>query len=203
MYEKPDHLSLKDKKDGYPARSVYKLEEIEKKFHVLPNSGSILDIGCAPGSWSLFIVRMKKAVDALVGVDLLPVDLHDMPPAFHFFQGDAFDPRIQALIRQFAPFAAIVSDAAPSTSGDRIVDTGRSSTLAHKVLALAGGLLKPGGACVVKIFQGGDEKRLAEEAKTLFKTVRLFKPGACRKNSFETYLLGLDKYEIPKPQTAV
>ena len=197
MYEKPDHYSLKARKEGYPARSVYKLEEIEKKFRVLPNTGAVLDIGCAPGSWSLYILRMKKNLSALVGVDLLPVELRNTPSVFQFFQGDAFDPRTQAAFRRYAPFSAIVSDAAPSTTGDRTVDTGRSFTLARNILHLAQGLLTTGGACVIKIFQGGDEKLLTEEAKGLFETVRLFKPAACRKNSFETYLIGLKKFDKP------
>lgn len=198
MYEKPDHYSLKARKEGYPARSVYKLEEMEKKFRILPTGGSVLDVGCAPGSWSLFILRMKKNLHALVGVDLNPVELRNPPPVFHFFRGDMFDPRIQALVGAFAPFTALVSDAAPSTTGDRTVDTGKSFTLARKIIHLSGSLVEAGGNLVVKLFQGGDEKELVTEAKSYFETVRLFKPAACRKNSFETYLIGIKKFDGSK-----
>ncbi len=193
MYEKPDHYSIKARKEGYPARSVYKLEEIQKKFHVLKPGMAVLDIGAAPGSWSLFILKALKDDGYLVAVDISPLDAASFArpaPNFTFIQGDAFSPAVVSHLSEKGPFDLIVSDAAPATTGNRTVDTARSSALVEGVMHLTEKLLKRGGNCVIKIFQGGDEGVFLRWMKGIFSEARAFKPEACRKNSFETYLIG-------------
>ena len=208
-YSKPDHLSLKAQKEGYPARSVYKLKEMDEKFGLLKKGRSpfrILDLGAAPGSWSLYILRQKltssrKQVSPqkmLVSVDLSPLSrqydqgLFD-EPGFFFLQGDFTKSETREAIISRGPYNLIVSDAAPATSGNRSVDTLRSLELAETALDYAEAALAIGGSFVVKVFQGGDTGNLLKRIRILFETGKSFKPKACRPESFETYYIGLEK----------
>ena len=222
-YEHPDYWTLRAKKEGYPARSVYKLEEIVKKFGLLNGLGSrrgtpersqtgagpaILDVGAAPGSWSLWLLRQMKGRGTLMAVDIQDLDivpqieamgLHkatgatkvDEPTRAHFtfVKGSILDEPVRARLRELGPYNLVVSDAAPATSGNRLVDQARSEELVEAVIGLALGVLAPGGALVTKIFQGGEERRLLTELRAHFAQARAFKPQACRSESFETYLV--------------
>jgi len=190
--DKLDHYSLKAQKEGYPARSVYKLEELQEKYKVLKPNQKVLDVGSSPGSWSLYVLRKFKPV-GVWGVDLNPVNMGALPEKFYFSQGDIHDPKLEAKLMESAPFDTILSDAAPLTTGNRLVDTGRSYNLCERVILLCEKLLAPGGNVVVKIFQGGDEKDLENLIKERFTQVKNFKPKAVRGESMETYYLGLGK----------
>jgi len=222
-YEHPDYWTLRAKKEGYPARSVYKLEEIVKKFGLLNGLGgrrgtpecsqtgagpAILDVGAAPGSWSLWLLRQMKGRGTLMAVDIQDLDivpqieamgLHkatgatkvDEPIGAHFtfVKGSILDEPVRARLRELGPYNLVVSDAAPATSGNRLVDQARSEELVEAVIGLALEVLAPGGALVTKIFQGGEERRLLTELRVHFAQARAFKPQACRSESFETYLV--------------
>jgi 23S rRNA (uridine2552-2'-O)-methyltransferase len=222
-YEHPDYWTLRAKKEGYPARSVYKLEEIVRKFGLLNGLGSrrgtpecsqtgagpaILDVGAAPGSWSLWLLRQMKGRGTLMAVDIQDLDivpqieamgLHkatgtakvDEPIGAHFtfVKGSILDEPVRARLRELGPYNLVVSDAAPATSGNRLVDQARSEELVEAVIELALEVLAPGGALVTKIFQGGEERRLLTELRAHFAQARAFKPQACRSESFETYLV--------------
>jgi 23S rRNA (uridine2552-2'-O)-methyltransferase len=201
-YAKPDFWTLKAKKEGYPARSVYKLEEIVAKFSLIKKTGSqdqpglaglkgprILDIGAAPGSWSLWILRKLAGRGRLVAVDIQDLGISPADENFAFIKGSIFDEPIRSGLRDRGPYALVVSDAAPSTTGNRLVDQARSEALVDAVMALAFEVLAPGGALVMKIFQGGEEKRLLTELRARFAQARGFKPETCRAESFETYLV--------------
>ena len=222
-YEHPDYWTLRAKKEGYPARSVYKLEEIVKKFGLLNGLGSrrgtpersqtgagpaILDVGAAPGSWSLWLLRQMKGRGTLMAVDIQDLDivsqieamdLHkatgtakvDEPIGAHFtfVKGSILDEPVRARLRELGPYNLVVSDAAPATSGNRLVDQARSEELVEAVIGLALEVLAPGGALVTKIFQGGEERRILTELRAHFAQARAFKPQACRSESFETYLV--------------
>lgn len=199
-YDKPDFWSLKAKKEGYPARSVYKLEEIVAKFGLIKKTGSqdrsgqptgprILDIGAAPGSWSLWILRRLAGQGSLVAVDIQDLGIAPKDAGFRFIKGSILDESVRASLREAGPYSLVVSDAAPSTTGNRLVDQGRSEELVESVMGLALEVLAPGAALVMKIFQGGEEKRLIDELKTHFAQARGYKPEACRAQSFETYLV--------------
>ena len=193
MRDKPDHYTLQARKEGYPARSVYKLQEIQSKFKVLPREGKILDIGAAPGSWSLYVSRKLKKGSRIVSVDLKPLGPGILIKEMSFFQMDAFSEEFLAEAEKEGPFDAVISDAAPATTGNRTVDTGRSFTLAYKVIETAGKLLKSGGNLVVKVFQGGDEQELLSIVKKGYNSAKLFKPKASRKESFEIFIIGKGK----------
>jgi len=188
-YEKPDFWAQKAKKEGYPARSVYKLAEIDEKFHLLGKAPRILDIGAAPGSWSLWILKRLGGAGFLAAVDLQALGITPPHPNFRFIQGDLFDPRVRAELAALGPFDLVVSDAAPATTGNRLVDQGASEAIVEAVGSYARQCLVPGGALVVKLFQGGSERELIEDLRRDFAQVRGFKPKACRSESFETYLV--------------
>jgi len=192
-YEKPDHWTLKAKGEGYPARSVYKLAEMQDKFRLLKPGTRVLDIGAAPGSWSLWILRFLKGSGLLAAVDLSPLGMTPPFGNFFFLQGDLYDPAVRQALAGPGPYGLILSDAAPSTTGNRTVDTGRSEALVEAVIDYADAFLAPGGHLAAKLFQGGGERDLLAALKGRFETARGFKPKACRAESFETYLIGLGK----------
>jgi len=218
-YSKSDHWSQKAQKEGYPARSVYKLKEMDEKFGLVKSARSpfrALDLGAAPGSWSLYLLRKiplktgslkvsaletggtEPAAPTLVSVDLAPLSrqfdggLFDRPD-FLFLRGDFTSGEIREAVVSHGPYNLIISDAAPSTTGNRSVDTFRSLDLAEAALHYAKTTLAKGGNLVIKVFQGGDTGKLLKAIRGLFETGKSFKPRACRAGSFETYYLGLGR----------
>jgi len=215
-YKKPDHWQQKARKEGYPARSVYKLKEIDEKFALfkpnLERSGSlrILDIGAAPGSWSLYVLRKFAAGNNsnskkyfLAAADLSPLsrefdnDLKNRglfdSDNFFFVQGDVTSEDVRGILLSKGPYSVIISDAAPSTTGSHTIDSARSLELAEIVLTYAESALVSGGNLALKVFQGSGVDALLKRLKTLFNTTKSFKPQACRGESVETYFIGLGK----------
>lgn len=188
-YEKPDFWSQKARKEGYPARSVYKLQEIDKKFGLLRAGMRILDLGAAPGSWSLWMLKRLAGSGRLVAVDLQELGAEMGGPNFTFIRGDLYDESIRTAVIQRGPFDLVASDAAPATTGNRLVDQGQSEAIVEAVIGYAVENLAPGGSLVAKIFQGGAEAGLLRTLRTRFTAARGFKPEACRSGSFETYLV--------------
>lgn len=202
MRGKPDHFAMKAKREGYPARSVYKLEEIHQKHRVFRPNSTVLDIGAAPGSWSLYVLKALSAGGFLVSIDLSPIKIRppdkNGAPGFEPIRGDAFSPEIRERIARLGPFDAILSDAAPATTGNKLVDAARSATLVESVIGTAEQDLKPGGNLVVKIFQGGYEQELLTTMRGIFQTVKPVKPAASRNESFELFYVGLGKVGLGK-----
>ena len=206
-YKKPDYWQQKARKEGYPARSVYKLKEIDEKFDLLkPRRGAlrVLDLGAAPGSWSLYVLRkmaarnVKDLKSLLTAADLSPLSrefdkgLFD-GDNFFFIQGDITAAEVEETLLSKGPYSAIISDAAPATTGNHTVDAARSLELAETVIAYAQSALAEGGNLVLKIFQGGESGAILKQMKALFETAKSFKPEACRGESVETYFIGLGK----------
>jgi 23S rRNA (uridine2552-2'-O)-methyltransferase len=205
-YKKLDHWQQKARKEGYPARSVYKLKEIDEKFAIFkPVHGEkgganlrILDIGAAPGSWSLYVLRKTGGRGFLAAADLSPLSrefdkgLFD-GGNFFFIQGDITTAAVREALLEKGPYSTIISDAAPSTTGNHTVDAARSLGLAEEVIAYAENMLAAGGSLALKVFQGGDSAALLKRMKLLFETAKSFKPQACRGESVEIYYIGLNK----------
>jgi len=190
MKGKPDYYWKKSKQEGYPARSVFKLQEIQEKHRILRPGTRVLDLGASPGSWSLFILDMMAGNGEVTGVDLKAPDQKLLSRRnFRFIQGDFTAREILDRIREAAPFDCVVSDAAPSTTGNRTLDTERSLEIARHVLDICQGALGAKGNCVLKIFQGGGEKEILDRMRILFDFSRAFKPKASRSDSMETYYI--------------
>jgi len=208
-YGKLDHWSIKAQKEGYPARSVYKLKEMDEKFGLIKKGSTgqkILDLGAAPGSWSLYILKKfnnEKSNKNDQQKFLLAVDLNDLSKEIDinnfsqlkFIKGDFTSSAVKNEIINNGPYNLIISDAAPATSGNRSLDTLRSLDLSENALTFSDAALITGGNLVIKVFQGGETEKLLKKMRTLFQTAKAFKPAACRTGSFETYFLGLGKLQ--------
>lgn len=205
-YDRHDALYRKAKEEGFLARSVYKLEEIDRDFRLIRPGDWGLDLGCAPGSWLQYAERKVQAKGGrLVGIDLLPVRM-SFGPHVKVVQGDLYETPAFALLPPGAPdprrdperpFDVVLSDMAPNTTGVRSVDQARSMALAEHALELAGRLLRPGGRFVVKIFEGGDFKAYLGRAGELFDEVKVRRPKGTRVGSIETYVVALRRRGEP------
>lgn len=192
-YEKPDFWSRKAFSEGYPARSVYKLQEIDEKFSFLKKNYKVLDLGAAPGSWTTFILRKMEGSGKVVSCDLNPLSKSVKGDNLIFIQGDLQEKEIVDKIKSEGPFDLVVCDAAPLTTGNRVIDTARSLGLVKMAVWYAEIMLKQGGNFCVKIFQNGDQQAVLKEMREVFTQAKGFKPKACRSESFETFLIGLGK----------
>jgi len=188
--DRPDHYSQRARREGYRARSVYKLEELQRRFGVLERGMRVLDVGAAPGSWTQFALKVIGDRGSVVAVDRSELAALEGLENVETIVGDLFDEAVVERMVGSGPYDALVSDAAPNTSGTRSLDTSRSAALVEHVLALCPRLLAPGANLVAKLFQGGEERALLEEVRHLFTTARLIKPKASRDESFETFLVG-------------
>ncbi|MBO4533638.1 MAG: RlmE family RNA methyltransferase [Treponema sp.] len=192
-YEKPDFWSQKAFSEGYPARSVYKLKEIDEKFGMIKKNFTVLDLGAAPGSWTTFLLRKMEGTGKVVSCDLNPLAKSVKGENLVFIQGDLNAPEIRKAIKENGPYDLVVCDAAPKTTGNRTVDTARSEQLVEMAVWYAQAMLKTGGNFAVKIFQNGDQQKILKSMREIFASARGFKPEACRAESFETYLIGVNK----------
>ena len=192
--DRADSYTQRAHREGYPARSVYKLEEINASHHLIKPGDRVLDVGAAPGSWTLYVHRqLIKGCGKIVSCDLNPLRLDPVPPTVVEITGDAFSREIRARLVEEGPYDCIISDAAPMTTGNRTVDTSRSEYLAEQVVLLAREQLALHGNLVLKIFQGGGQEEILRLMRTMFQKAKAFKPKACRDDSFEIYLIGLDR----------
>ncbi|MCB1153439.1 RlmE family RNA methyltransferase [bacterium] len=182
-----DHHTHKAKQLGFAARSVFKLEEIDKKHKVLAKGHVVLDLGCAPGSWTQYAAKRVGPEGRVVGIDLKETKI-DAPNAT-LLTGDATESLEQ--LRDLAPggYDIVLSDMAPSTTGIKDVDEARSQGLVESALATAEALLKPGGAFVAKLFYGPDAKALIERIGRHFASTQTIRPDATRKQSREVFIL--------------
>jgi 23S rRNA (uridine2552-2'-O)-methyltransferase len=188
-----DHLTQKAKSMGYPARSVFKLEDIQNRFQVINKGDTVLDLGCSPGSWTLYAAKLVGNQGQVLGIDLKAVETK-LPPNASTIQDDILHPEDPAFIESHAgTFNAVISDMAPATTGRKDVDAIRSVELCRMALDTALKNLAVRGNFVCKIFQGNDFKTFEQEVKAAFKECRVFKPESCRKQSKEIYIIGKDK----------
>ena len=192
MKGRPDYYWRKSKEEGYPARSVFKLQEIQQKHGPIRPGSRVLDLGASPGSWSLFILDLLAGSGSVTGVDLNDPEARLLSRrAYRFLRGDFTTEEAERWIHEHGPYDVVVSDAAPSTSGNRTRDTARSAEIVRRVIAICDQCLEPGGNCVLKIFQGGEERELLDSMRRRFAQARAFKPKASRSDSMETYFIGL------------
>ena len=184
-----DQYFKKAKELGYRARSAFKLEELQNKFHFLKPGLDVLDLGAAPGSWLQYASKIVGPKATLVGLDLQPIE--PIAKNIKTFAIDIFSPKAEELIGEYhpAPFTVILSDLAPATSGEKSLDHFRSLDLSRQVVVLAQKFLAPHGTIVLKIFQGSDFDAFVKELKTQFNRVEVYKPKASRDRSFEVYVI--------------
>jgi 23S rRNA (uridine2552-2'-O)-methyltransferase len=197
-YDPRDRFYQKAKKEGLRARSAFKLDEIQRRFHVLRAGGRVLDLGAAPGGWCQIAAREVGPRGFVLGVDLEPIP--PLPPPTQTWVADAFAPELLERLRSEgrAPYDAVLSDLAPKTSGIHGVDEARSLDLAGRALSLARQVLKPSGAFVVKVFMGGDFEGFLRTCRQAFRTARVVRPEASvARGSKEVYLV----CQEPRPES--
>ena len=188
-YNPQDYYFKKAKKEGFLARSAYKLDEIQKKYKVIRPHDKVLDLGCAPGSWSQVALKILGTTGKLRGIDLKSVNLS--APNAVFVQKDIFAVLDEEFLE--APYDCIISDMAPNTTGIAIRDQTLSEELCMKVIELSDRLLKPKGRLVMKLFMGGGTKQIQMEVKKRFEKYQLLKPSGTRKESKEIFVIGLGR----------
>jgi 23S rRNA (uridine2552-2'-O)-methyltransferase len=188
-YKRADAFTRAAKAQGYPARSVFKLEEIDRRTRLLRAGQRVLDLGAAPGSWSMYAAQRIGPSGKLLAVDLSPIQA-PLGPSAAAVQGDALALG-NADLALFAPYDVILSDMAPSTTGSKIADQARSYELFLRAVAVARELLAPGGAFVGKIFMSDDFPRARAALQELFAEVRAIRPEGTRSASSEVFLVGL------------
>ena len=194
-YKKPDHFAKAAKKAGFPARSVYKLEEIDRRVQLLRPGMKVLDLGASPGSWAKYAAEKIGPTGRLLAMDLKPLAT-GLGPNAEFFIGDALTLE-NADLAKFAPYDVVLSDMAPQTTGNRLSDQTRSYDLFMRALAVAATLVREGGSFVGKIFMGGDLPLARVELRKHFKTERLLRPEGVRSVSYEIFAVGLDRRPLP------
>lgn len=183
-----DHLTRRAKAENYPARSIYKLEEIQKKFKVLKHADRVLDLGCAPGSWLLYAAKQVGGQGKVFGIDLKKIDIK-LPPNVITIQDNILQIENTSFLEDNIGLDVVLSDMAPATTGRKDVDAMRSFDLCNMALTTADKFLAPNGHFVCKIFQGNEFGTFQKTVKTKFKECKIFKPESCRKQSKEIYII--------------
>jgi 23S rRNA (uridine2552-2'-O)-methyltransferase len=184
-----DPFVQKAKAQGLRSRAAFKLQEIDEKDRLLRPGMRVVDLGAAPGSWSQYAAKRVGPAGKVVAIDLLEI----APSAgVTVLRGDFLDPAMQSALRVElggAPADVVLCDLSPNLSGIASADQARAAGLAEEAIAFCRDVLAPGGAFLVKVFQGGEFRGLHETLKRTFATVQTRKPAASRGESRETYLL--------------
>ena len=173
--------------NGYRSRAAFKLLELDEKFRLLKKGAKVLDLGAAPGGWSQVAAARGATVVAADVLDIEPI------PGVTFFQADLTDPDVPAMLKQAldGPADLVLTDMAAPTTGHRATDHIRTTALVEIALEVAEDCLRPGGAFVGKVFQGGSSNVLLTRLKQAFREVKHVKPPASRSESVELYVVGL------------
>jgi len=186
--KKDEFFTKKAQKEGYPARSVYKLQEIDKKYRIFKKGDRVLDLGCAPGSWLLYISKKVGSRGRVIGVDIEDVKIKKRENMI-FIKKDVMDLEDSDLKKSFEQFQVVVSDLAPSVSGIKSRDVGKSLELCEKALDLAKKVLSSKGVFICKIFEGESTNEFFQKVKNNFAFVKRFRPKAVLKRSKEVYIV--------------
>jgi 23S rRNA (uridine2552-2'-O)-methyltransferase len=193
-YRPRDHFHERAKREGYAARSAYKLEEIDRKLRLIAPGARVLDLGAAPGSWTQYASRAVGERGVVVAVDRAPLRIR-VPQNVRAITADALSVEPASLCAAVggARFDIVLSDMAPRTSGDRFVDQQRSADLCGRALWLARSTLRPGGSFVAKVLEGESTRDFVAAVRAEFRTVRLVRPEATRKRSTEVFVIGMGR----------
>jgi 23S rRNA (uridine2552-2'-O)-methyltransferase len=187
--KKREHFYNEAKRVGYRARSAFKLQQIQARFHVIPKDGIIIDLGAAPGGWSQVAKELVGEHGVVIGADLSSIKPLS---GIQFIQGDITQADTVERIRELIDnrkVDVVMSDMSPDISGNYSVDQARSAWLSDCALNTTDQLLKRGGHFVCKIFEGEDTKEFIQKVRQRFEKVKLFSPEASRKSSSEIYVI--------------
>ncbi len=185
--QKRDIFVRQAKVEGYRSRAVYKLIEINKKFKILKNGISLIDLGAAPGSWSQYVSRNFK------NTKLLSIDLKEMEKINNVYQivGDFTVNDSQAKIKDHfkSKIDVVISDMAENTTGNKNLDVISTTELYKEAMFFSKEILKNNGTFISKIFMGSTFDEIIKKTKIIFKNVKVFKPVSSRKDSKESFII--------------
>lgn len=188
--KKEDFFTKKAQAEGYPARSIYKLEEIDKKYGLIKKGDCILDLGCAPGSWLIYCAAKVGEKGRVVGVDTAEIKIV-LPDNAIFIKKNVMDLTPQELsCFCHNKYQTLLSDLAPATSGVKFSDASNSLELCQRAFEIARAVLAPNGNFIGKIFEGGASDVFFRTIAKSFKFSKRFRPKAVVKNSKEFYIIG-------------
>lgn len=173
---------------GYRSRAAFKIIEIDEKLKIFKPGQVIVDLGAAPGGWSQIAAQRKAK--RVVAIDLLEIE---PLPGVDFVQMDFMDDDAPDLLKKMTggPVDLVLSDLAPNTTGHQDTDHLRIMGLVEAAYQFATEVLKPGGAFVAKVFQGGAQSELLNQMKRDFTTVKHIKPPSSRKESAEQFVAAI------------
>jgi 23S rRNA (uridine2552-2'-O)-methyltransferase len=178
-----DHYTKKAKEENFAARSIYKLEEIERREKILGSASIVVDLGAAPGSWSQYVLKACPKAKVFA-IDLSPLTVSH--PRLEFRQEDINTVDFESWLGG-EKADVVLSDMAPKTSGVAARDTALSFELASLALEVAKKHLKPGGNFVAKLFMGEDFETFRKLLRENFAKVALIRPDSTRKHSREIF----------------
>jgi len=178
-----DFYTRKSREEGYHARSVYKLKQINKKYSLIKKGDKVLDLGCSPGGWIQASLEITGEKGFVTGIDINNIK-KIKSKNFRFIKEDIDDVNLEE------KFDVILSDMAPKTTGDQALDHERSYDLSKTALEIAKKNLKEKGNFLCKIFQGKNYQKFLDEVKKNFEFVKTVKPEASKRKSKEMYVIG-------------
>jgi 23S rRNA (uridine2552-2'-O)-methyltransferase len=190
--KKKDFYYKKAKESDYYSRASYKLLQLNKKYKILKNGDSVVDLGASPGGWSQVALEKVGLEGKVVGVDLNKIKpIHE--ENFFFIQGDFRSSEVKEEIDFILneTVDVVISDASPSLTGVKNIDTLKSMDLIETVINISDSILKNEGNLLIKYFQCDEFNKILKELKKKFRLVKTTKPNSSRKKSSEMYLIGL------------
>jgi len=190
--KKNEYYSWRARAEGFPARSVYKLKEIDEKYKIFRWGDRVLDLGCAPGSWMMYAVQKVGDEGRVVGVDLGDLKI-SLAANMRFVKNDITKLRFDDFLEFNKNFDVVISDLAPKTTGVETADVVNSVMLANEALTLARLALRPGGNFVCKVFECELAENFCKEVEESFRFVKRFRPKAVSKGSREFFIVALDR----------
>ena len=185
--QRRDTYVRQSKVEGYRARSVYKLIEIDKKFKIVKGGLTVIDIGAAPGSWSQYASKVVK------NGKIISIDLNEMEPINNTSQikGDFTDDETQQKIKKLLSVKSdvVMSDMAVNTTGIKNIDSIQTGELCKSAMIFSKDVILNSGFFISKIFMGGSFNEIVQLGKKIFKEVKVFKPKSSRKESKESFII--------------
>ena len=185
--QRRDTYVRQSKVDGYRARSVYKLIEIDEKFRVFKGGMCVIDVGAAPGSWSQYVSKVVK------NGKIISIDLKKMEPIKNTIQiiGDFTNPIIQDQIKNKLTSKAevVMSDMAVNTTGIKNIDSIQTGELCKEAMLFSKEVVHKKSFFISKIFMGSTFNEIVALGKKIFKEVKVFKPKSSRKDSKESFII--------------
>jgi 23S rRNA (uridine2552-2'-O)-methyltransferase len=190
--KKNDPYYKKAKKEEYRSRASYKLKQVDKKFKIIKQGNTVVDLGAAPGGWSQIALEKVGEEGIVVGVDLNRIKPF-VEENFYSIRGDFTSTEVQNEITSIigGKTKVLISDASPSLSGIKNIDHLRSLDLIEAVIEIADNILEYNGNLVMKVFQGSEYKTFLDKLKKKFRILKTTKPASSRKKSSEMYVIGL------------